>query len=39
MADTSFKSDEWCHFVVRIGSPVEGPKWSFDEWAASAFSN
>ena len=35
----AFKNDEWCHFVVRIGSPTETHKWSFDEWVASAFSN
>ena len=35
----TFKNDEWCHFVVRIGSPIESPKWSFEEWNASTFSN
>ena len=30
----AFKNDEWCHFVVRIGSPIETPKWSFEEWVA-----
>ena len=35
----AFKNDEWCHFVVSIGSPTEIRKWSFDEWVASAFSN
>ena len=34
-----FKNDEWSHFVVRIVSPFETPKWSFEEWVASAFSN
>ena len=28
----AFKNDEWCHFVVRIGSTIETPKWSFEEW-------
>ena len=27
----AFKDDEWCHFVVPIGSPIETPKWSFEE--------
>ena len=35
----AFKNDEWCHFVVRIGSSIETPKWSFEEWVASAFGN
>ena len=34
----AFKNDEWCHFVVRIGSPVETPEWSFEGWVNSAFS-
>ena len=34
----AFKNDEWCHFVVRIGSPVETREWSFEVWVASAFS-
>ena len=36
---TAFKNDEWCHFVVRIGSPIETLNWSFEEWVASAFSD
>ena len=35
----AFKNDEWCHFVVRIGSSIETPKWSFEEWVASVFGN
>ena len=35
----AFKSDEWCRFVVRVGSPIESTKWSFKEWIASAFNN
>ena len=35
----AFKNDEWCHFVVRICSPIETLNWSFEEWVASAFSN
>ena len=34
----AFKNDEWCHFVVRIGSPVETPEWSFEGWVNWAFS-
>ena len=36
---TAFKNDECCHFVVRIRSAIETPKWSFEEWLASALSN
>ena len=36
---TAFKDDEWCHFVVRIGSPIETSKWSFKKCDGSAFSN
>ena len=35
----AFKDDEWCHFVVPIGSPIETPKWSFEECDGSVFSN
>ena len=35
----AFKDDEWCRFVVRIGSPIETPKWSFEKCDGSAFSN
>ena len=27
----AFKNDEWCQFVVRIGSPTEAHKGSFEE--------
>ena len=35
----ALKNDEWCHFVVRIGSPIESSNCTFEEWVASAFSN
>ena len=35
----AFKNNEWCRFVVRVGSPIESTKWSFKEWIASAFNN
>ena len=33
----AFKNDEWCHFVVRIGSPIETLKWNFEEWFGSVW--